>query len=173
MKNILLPLLLAAAVAACAQPTNPTSEGKPTSSMPSASFAGSWQSCAGAEAPDQCSRYLLVQRGERICGTWSHFASGNVYEGRVVAEAVSPTEARRTRICGRPSSETRTQCEDGWETIDRPLRLCGDKLGDLDGKDGHCFADFERAARPDPALTALEAQPWVEACLSDMKEASK
>jgi hypothetical protein len=131
-----------------------------------ASFAGSWQSCAGTESPDQCSRYLLLQRGKRICGTWSYFASGDSYEGRVVAEAISPVEARRTRICGRPGSETRIACDAGWDTIDRPLRLCGRKLGDLDGKGGRCFADFERVERPDPSLEELAAQAWVEACLS-------
>lgn len=136
----------------------------------SASFAGSWRSCAGTESPDQCSRYLLLQRGKRICGTWSYFASGDSYEGRVVAEAISPVEARRTRICGRPGSETRIECEAGWDTIDRPLRLCGGKLGDLDGKGGSCFADFERVERPDPALEELAAQAWVEACLSDKED---
>ena len=136
-------------------------------------FGGSWESCAGTESPDQCSRYLLLQRGKRICGTWSYFASGNSYEGRVVAEAISPVEARRTRICGRPGSETRTECEAGWDTIDRPLRLCGGKLGDLDGKGGSCFADFERVQRPDPSLEKLAAQAWVEACLSDKAERSK
>lgn len=139
----------------------------------SASFAGSWQSCAGTESPDQCSRYLLLQRGKRICGTWSYFASGDSYEGRVIAEAISPVEARRTRICGRPGSETRIACEAGWDTIDRPLRLCGGRLGDLHDKGGSCFADFERVERPDPSLDELAAQAWVEACLSDEKKRRK
>lgn len=146
-------------------PVKATVDAKPNAGE-SASFAGSWQSCAGTESPDQCSLYLLLQRGTRICGTWSYFASGDSYEGRVVAEAISPVEARRTRICGRPGSETRTACEAGWETIDRPLRLCGGKLGDLDGKGGRCFADFERVESPDPSLEELAAQAWVEACLS-------
>lgn len=136
-------------------------------------FTGVWESCAGAESPGQCSRYLLVQRGKRICGTWSYFASGDSYEGRVMAEAMSPVEARRTHMCGRPGSETRTECEAGWDSIDRPLRLCGGKLGDLDGKDGRCFADFERVERSDPSLHELAAQEWVEACLSHKEERSK
>jgi hypothetical protein len=138
-----------------------------------APFAGNWESCVGIDAPEQCSRYLLLQRGKRICGTWSYFASGDSYEGRVMAEAISPVEARRTGICGRPGSETRTECEAGWDTIDRPLRLCGGKLGDLDGKGGSCFADFERVQRPDPSLEELAAQAWVEDCLSDKEEGSK
>lgn len=139
----------------------------------SAPFAGSWESCAGAESPEQCSRYLLVQRGKRICGTWSYFASGDSYEGRVMAEAISPVEARRTGICGRPGSETSTECEAGWDTIDRPLRLCSGKLGDLDSKDGRCFADFERVEHPGPSLENLAAQSWVEVCLSRKEEKSK
>jgi hypothetical protein len=136
-------------------------------------FAGVWESCAGTDAPEQCSRYLLLQRGKRICGTWSYFASGDSYEGRVIAEATSSLDARRNRICGRPGSETRTECETGWETIDRPLRLCNGKLGDLDGKDGRCFADFERVEGAGPSLQELASQPWVQACLSRKEEESR
>jgi hypothetical protein len=135
-----------------------------------APFAGRWESCAGTDAPEQCSRYLLVQRGARICGTWSYVASGDAYEGRVVAEAVSPLEARRTRICGRPGSETHTACDAGWETIDRPLRICEGKLGDLAGKQGDCFADFERVDSADRQLSDLAAQPWVQDCLTQEQQ---
>jgi hypothetical protein len=163
-------------VSQAASPASPPAEAaidaKPNAAA-SGPFAGSWESCAGAESPEQCSRYLLLQRGKRICGTWSYFASGDSYEGRVMAEATLPVEARRTAICGRPGSETRTECEAGWDTIDRPLRLCGGKLGDLDGKDGRCFADFERVEHPDPSLEELAAQAWVEACLSGKGEKSK
>lgn len=167
MKKVFFPMLIAVTMAAGAQPTNTSSGGK---SMAAAPFAGSWESCGRNDSPDLCSRYLLLQRGNRICGTWSYVATWDYYEGRVVAEVVSPSEARRTRICGRPGSETRTECEDGWETIDRPLRLCGGKLGDLDGKGGRCYAGFVRVKRPDPSLEELAAQPWVQACLSDQEE---
>ncbi|MBL8389468.1 MAG: hypothetical protein JNK17_14745 [Hydrogenophaga sp.] len=168
MKKVFFLMLIAFAMAAGAQPTNTISGGK---SKVSAPFAGSWESCGRHDTPDLCSRYLLLQRGNRICGTWSHVATYDEYQGRVVAEAISPVEARRIRICGRLSRETRTECDVGWDTIDRPLRLCGGKLGDLDGKDGRCYADFVRVKRPDPSLEALAAQPWVQACLLDQKEA--
>lgn len=167
MKKVFFPLLIAVAMAAGAQPTNTTSAAKPKASAP---FAGSWESCGRNDSPDLCSRYLLLQRGNRICGTWSHVATFDEYQGRVVAEAISPVEARRIRICGRPGRDTQTKCETGWDTIDRPLRLCGGKLGDLDNKGDRCYAGFKRVKRPDPSLEELAAQPWVQACLSDQKE---
>lgn len=133
---------------------------------PSAPFAGAWESCAGAESPEECSRYLLLQRGKNICGIWSYFATGDLYEGRVIAEAISALEARRTLICGRPGSETATECEAGWENVDRPLFFCDGKLSDLDPKNGSCFADFERSESSEAALSELADQSWIQACLS-------
>lgn len=137
----------------------------------SAPFEGDWRSCAGDDAPEHCSRYRLLQRGRRICGTWSYFASGDGYEGKVIAEANSPIEARRTRICGRPGSETRMECDTGWDTIDRPLRLCDGRLGDLDSSDDSCFADFERVESAGSSLAALAREPWMQACLSSRESA--
>lgn len=150
----------------------PAPDDADSDSRASTPFAGAWESCTGTDRPEQCSRYLLLQHGTHICGTWSYFASGDSYQGRLIAEASSPLEARRKRICGRPGSETRTECETGWEAIDRPLRLCGSKLGDLDGKDGRCFADFERAHGETHLLQELASQPWVHACLSGNHERS-
>lgn len=159
-------------VATTPAPLHKPSDAKPdvTASTP---FSGVWESCAGTDAPEQCSRYLLLQRGKHICGTWSYFASGDSYEGRVIAEAMSSLEARRNRICGRPGSETRIECDTGWETIDRPLRLCNDKLGDLDSKDGRCFADFDRVEDAGSSLRELASQSWVQACLSRKEEESR
>lgn len=144
----------------------PTPSGKESSADHMGAFAGVWEACEGATSPEQCTRYVLVQRGHRICGTWSYFATGDRYEGRVAGKTSSPTEARRTHVCGRPGSEARTECADGWDVIDKPLRLCGGKLGDLDTKDGKCHADFVRVADSSDLLAELEKQPWVEACLS-------
>ncbi|TDK23792.1 hypothetical protein E2F46_09680 [Luteimonas aestuarii] len=130
-------------------------------------FAGAWQSCDGASSPEECSRYLLAQRGDRICGTWSYLASGKAYDGRVVAHATSPTEARRTQVCGRPGAETDTECSDGWQSIDKPLLLCDGKLGDLVGADGACFADYQAARTLQGEWEALQMEPWVQDCLSD------
>ena len=133
---------------------------------PSKSFEGVWQSCAGAEFPEQCNRYVLLQRGMTICGKWSYFASGDVYDGQIMAEAISRLQARRTRICGRPGSEAGTRCELGWEVINRPLRICDGKLGDMNGPSGKCFADFERVENAEASLAVLAREPWVQACLA-------
>lgn len=130
------------------------------------SFAGAWASCEGASSPEECSRYRLAQRGGRICGTWSYVASGQAYEGKVIARAVSSTEARRTHVCGRPGSETDTECLDGWQHIDKPFRLCGGKLGDLPGADGACFAEYAPVPFSQAEREGFLAQPWIRACLS-------
>lgn len=129
-------------------------------------FSGAWAACEGATSAAECSRYLLLQRGDRICGTWSYSASGQAYDGRVVARATSSTEAQRTHVCGRPGSETSTECEDGWQRVDKPLRLCGGHLSDLAGVGGACFADYQPVPTHEHEREALLQQPWVQDCLS-------
>ena len=129
-------------------------------------FAGLWQSCNGATSPEECSRYQLLQQGRRICGLWSYVATGDRYEGRVMANALSATKARRIRVCGRAGSETQTECDDGWDIIDKPLHLCDSRLGDLEGEAGTCFADFERVRGDADWQEALVTQPWMKACLA-------
>ncbi len=139
---------------------------EPASPAVAGTFAGAWESCEGTDSPDECSRYLLVQRGDRICGTWSYVATGKAYEGRVVAHAISESKAQRTQVCGRPGSETDTECATGWQKIDKPLALCDGKLSDMAGADGSCFADYEKVPVPQDQLAALEAEPWLKTCLA-------
>lgn len=129
-------------------------------------FAGLWQSCNAATSPDECSRYQLLQQGDRICGLWSYVATGDRYEGRVIAKALSATKARRIRVCGRAGSEAQTDCDDGWDVIDKPLHLCGGRLGDLESETGKCFADFERVRGDADWQEVLMTQPWMKACLA-------
>jgi len=128
-------------------------------------FTGSWLSCEGAASEEECDRYDLVQRGSRICGTWSYVASGQVYEGRVVAQATWERHAQRTHVCGRPGSETDTECDEGWQTISSPLQLCDGKLSDTPMADGSCNADFSRMPGTPAELEELTASPWMEECL--------
>lgn len=148
-------------------PSAPSVQQEVLETSPGEPFAGTWQSCEGASSPEECSRYLLIQRGDRICGTWSYFASGKAYDGRVVAHTTSSTEARRTQVCGRPGAETDTACSDGWQSIDKPLLLCDGKLGDLVGADGACFADYRAAPTSQGEMEALQMEPWVQDCLSN------
>lgn len=130
------------------------------------SFEGAWASCEGAVSHDECGRYVLVQRGQRICGTWSYLASGQAYEGRLAARVISTTRARRTRVCGRPGSETDTECDAGWQTIDRPLEICNGRLSDIAGANGSCFADYVASNEAEADIAKLEAQPWLRTCLA-------
>lgn len=136
-------------------------------------FSGVWQACEGAASPGECSRYVLVQRGDRICGTWAYVASGDGYDGRLVARAASPTEARRVQVCGRPGSEARTECDAGWDSVNRPLRLCDGRLADLDAADGTCRADYVRAGAGSELaeLVQLAREPWLQACLEGTEAA--
>lgn len=153
-------------VVACSSPGVGNRAGGTAVSDPPASFAGTWEACEGATSPAECSRYTLLQRGERICGTWFYVASGKAYEGRLIARATSALEARRTHICGRPGSEAGTECEDGWDVVDRPLLLCAGGLADAAGADGRCLADYRSVPASRSGHAALTEQSWVQDCLS-------
>lgn len=133
---------------------------------PNGPFTGVWQLCDVGVSPDECSEYRLVQHADRICGTWSYVATNAGYEGRLVAHGISATEARRVRVCGRPGSETRTECDAGWEKIDKPLRICDGTLVESNSSDGECRAPFARARGAEAQLRELARQPWMQACLA-------
>lgn len=140
--------------------------GDAASSASKGAFEGEWAACHGETPQDQCSRYVLLQRGSRICGTWFHFATGKEYRGRVIAHADSSTEARRTQVCGRQSVESDTECEDGWQRIDKPLRICDGGLSDSTRADGSCFAYYQSVPLAEAARDALLVEPWMQECLS-------
>lgn len=159
-------MMLVLGLVACSSPgSGPEANDGAAPAFPE-TFAGSWEACDGASSPSGCSRYVLVQRGERICGLWSYVASGKEYEGRVIARASSATQARRTHVCGRPGGETSRECGSGWEAVDQPLLLCDGRLGDTLRADGTCFADYEAVPASRDGNAALSAQPWVEDCLA-------
>lgn len=135
----------------------------PAAASEGAPFSGVWESCEGAASPDECSRYVLVQRGERVCGTLSYVASGQSYEGKLIARTISETSAVATQICGRVGSETNSECADGWQETEKTLDLCGGKLSDMTRAQGPCAANFVKARLSEREL--LSAQPWIEKCL--------
>ena len=161
-----LRMMLLLGLVACSTPGVEYKVGAATAPAASTPFAGSWEACEGTSSHGECSRYVLMQRGERICGIWFYVASGKSYEGRVIARATSATTARRTHVCGRPGSETGMECEDGWESIDRPLQLCDGKLDDLGGGDGTCLAGYHPAPASRGDHASLSAHSWVQDCLS-------
>jgi hypothetical protein len=141
-------------------------EATPTATAASGTFAGEWEACYGSTTPGECGRYQLLQRGDRICGTWFYFATGKEYRGRIIARANSPTAAVRTHVCGRPGSETDTECEDGWQRIDKPLRICKGKLSTSTRTDGSCFGYYKAVPMANDQRDALLAEPWMKDCLS-------
>ena len=153
-------------LAACTGLGSKHASGDAASSASKGAFEGEWAACHGTTAPEECSRYVLLQRGNRICGTWFHVATAKEYTGRIVAHATSLTEARRTHVCGRPSSQTDTECEDGWQRIDKPLRLCDGGLSDTTRANGTCFAYYKPVPLAEDARDALLAEPWMQECLS-------
>ncbi|MGY3264403.1 hypothetical protein [Lysobacter sp. HA35] len=162
----------ASAPTSIATADRPAVPATPSASKPledGGSFAGVWEDCDEGGSPDDCSRYVLVQHGDRICGTWSYVATADYYEGRLQAKALSATTARRTQVCGRPGSETQTECASGWQSIDKPLQLCDGKLAESSGSE--CNARYRRSAEPGTQLTALAEQPWVKACLAGAEAA--
>jgi len=177
-----------AAAGASTAPTSPTPKATADAATPTAKphdavvspsastdgpFTGVWEECDEQTSPDQCGRYVLIQRGDRICGTWLYVATADVYGGQVEATALSATTARRTRICGRPGSDTQTECSDGWESIDRPLQLCDGKLSESAGGSGACTGRYVRSANPGTQLAELAAEPWAKACLGSEAEGAR
>jgi hypothetical protein len=155
-----------ASAAPVAQDVAAVPDAVPETPPVSGAFAGQWEACEGTTSPEECSRYVLLQQGDRICGTWSYLATNDSYEGRVIARATSPTEARRTHVCGRPGSETDTECEDGWQTIDKPLRICDGKLSNRTRADGSCAASYAPVPMADEVRDTLQAEPWMQECLA-------
>lgn len=140
-------------------------EAAPAAKSP-APFSGIWSSRSDGSAPEECSRYVLVQQGHRVCGVWSYVASGQLYEGRVMATATSDSAAQRTHVCGRRGSETDMECRDGWQRINKPLFLCDGKLGDQVMARDACDADFEPGSPSSSTIDALLKSEWVRACVA-------
>ena len=101
-----------------AQEVSAVSEAVLEAPQASAAFAGQWEACEGTTSPDECSRYVLLQQGDRICGTWSYIATSDEFSGNVLARADSPTVARPTPICGRHGSGPAPESAASWTTRD-------------------------------------------------------
>ena len=143
-------------------------------------FNGAWMSCETYQGSRICDYTLLAQRGDRVCGLQSYFATNSVYEQRFVAKAKTNL-ARIEKICGDPGSETDTYCAGkapsgaekvGWGTSNETLMMCGGRLhGVSDGEAAICPKMNRQAGLPkvrslgDQAPEAAE-RAWLASCVA-------
>lgn len=153
---------------------------KPAPVPAPAPFDGAWMSCETYQGSRICSYNLLAQRGDRVCGLQSYFATNAVYEQRFIATAKANV-ARIDKICGDPGSETDTYCAGkapshaekvGWGTSDETLMICGGRLhGVSEGEPPSCASVSRQSGLPkvrslgDQAPEATE-RAWLASCLS-------
>lgn len=129
-------------------------------SIPTKPFEGEWTSCFVWKGDEICHSDFYVQEGQYICGEWEYGATNNrTYSGQMQAVAKSSTKAEIKFICGRPGSETSTECEDetngGWEKGKGELSIVDNHL------DGYEHFPLKKKDRE-----RLISQPWVKECLA-------
>ncbi|WP_137871076.1 hypothetical protein [Sphingopyxis sp. 2PD] len=172
MRVVMIALLPVLALGFAASAANPVS----------APFQGSWQRCDTYRGDRVCSYALTTQRGNRVCGVESYFASGRLYYLRFVGTAEG-SSVRIDKICGRPGSETDTHCADqapryrdstekvGWGTSTDMRHVCKGRLHEgRRGKPFSCATAVRDAGIPkvrrlttDDGLEA-EQRAWLASC---------
>ena len=142
----------------------------PGHAKPLKNFEGAWRSCFTLQGERICTGYYLVQKNKNVCGTWEYFATNMMYEGQLQAVAEDKTHAKWTKICGRPGSETHTECagDTNWENSQKTLQLCNGRL--IEG-DEVCNATlvkngYHKQKLKSSMQKSLLATPWVQQCLS-------
>lgn len=97
-------------------------------------FEGAWESCFRFTKRDGdnygiygggkiCTNFLLRQKGNRVCGFWTYFAT-HYYSGKIQATLLSPSTARSVRMCGREGDYTKTPCsiETKFPSVDKAYK---------------------------------------------------
>ncbi len=153
----------------------PASSAKPADQP----FAGTWMLCSKYQGYDVCSYNVLAQKGARVCGLWGYWASGRDYQGRLTAIATGQA-AKVEKICGRPGSDTSTECArkdtapETWEQkTDRTLFICKGALYDSRyGEPGLCKGINKDLGTPKARSSAQskviifpEDRTWLKACV--------
>lgn len=139
-------------------------------------FEGNWSSCQLFKGEVICESYLLIQKGKRVCGEWEYWATYRTYTGRLQAKTQGQEGASVELICGRPGSETNTECEDDkkhedrWEKTQKKLSVCGTHL--YEGSAKPCSVLRRSPGMTYKPMTAkqreeLLSQSWVKRCLGD------
>ncbi len=148
------------------------------SKPPPPPFEGTWMSCESYQGSSICAYTALAQRGTRVCGVQSDFATNSYYVQRFIGTARGNV-VEIDKICGDPGSETDTYCAGqapegaekvGWGTSDRQLSLCKGRLSG--GKKGEVSACTNASARNGlPKVSRLngegpeaEDRAWMVSC---------
>ena len=152
------------------------SASKPPPAQP---FNGTWMSCETYQGSSICTYKAIVQRGERVCGVQSDFATNRFYIQRFVGTARGNV-VEIDKICGDPGSETDTYCagrapadaaKAGWGSSDRQLTLCKGRLHTGDkGEASRCTGASAREGLPKVSRLNGEGpepedQAWMASCL--------
>jgi hypothetical protein len=102
-------------------------------------FEAAWLSCDTNAGYRVCGYAKTTQRGKRVCGIEGYWASGRFYHTRFVGTAAG-TSMQIDKICGRPGSETDTNCAGpytrfldpkdkvGWGTSRNKFYVCKGRL---------------------------------------------
>jgi hypothetical protein len=170
MRLVLVAILAVAALGAGVSASKPKA----------APFDGAWMSCQTWQGARICVYKLLVQRGDRVCGIQSDFATNAYYYQRFVGTARA-NSLHIDKICGDPGSETDTYCAGsapasarkvGWGTSTKSLFACGGRLHVASNGDGFRCASAIRSAGL-PKVRSLKGQgpeaedrAWLAACAS-------
>lgn len=139
-------------------------------------FEGIWSTCQLFKGEEICSSYVLLQKGKRVCGEWEYWATYRTYAGRLKAKTEEQERAAVELICGRPGSETNTECEyekkheDRWEKTKGTLSVCGTHLYAGSAKPCNVLRRSSGMAYQPMAAKQREeliSQSWVNRCLGD------
>jgi len=142
-----------------------------------AKFEGRWERCSMWQGEKACSSFSLLQQGKRICGEWSLWASGRVYEGQLMAEQLEPDRAEWRLSCDamRPGCPGASITESDWGPTKSEFLLCdgvihfsekkgfGEPVSEckkIDERDGLLRVPIDRNSWEE-----LREQPWMKTCL--------
>lgn len=142
-------------------------------------FEGLWRDCESWQGSSVCAYTALAQRGTRVCGVQSDFATNRYYVQRFVGTARGNV-VEIDRICGDPGSETDTYCAGqapadaakvGWGAPDRQLSLCqghlqvGNKGDAASCTRASARAGLPKVPRDDGDGPQAEDRAWMASCL--------
>jgi len=116
-------------------------------------FSGHWLDCESYQGATVCSGYVLEQKGPRVCGAESSFATSRQYEGYLKGEAKKGLFIA-TSGCGAGAG---IDCPKFTAVKNRGLLLCGRSLYETGGRNISCEeASRKKTLRPYKKVSAKE-----------------